>query len=186
MGKYEHMNTLSINDIDESVQSKISTQSYAPTTIQGIQIINLNVYTTEDGSFTEVLRIHDTHILDSIPDFHIAQINKSVMLPGSVKAWHLHYNQDEVWNVTGSTHLLLGLWDIREHSETKGMSLKIPITNNRLVYIPRGVAHGAANISGKPAEILYFVSQQYNKDQPDEQRLPWDSLGSDFWEAKKE
>lgn len=108
------------------------------------------------------------------------------MLPNTVKAWHLHYNQDEIWNVGARSHILLGLWDTREHSATKGVSMRIPLSRDRIVYIPRGVAHGAANHMTHAIEIFYFVSNHYNKDHLDEQRLPWDSLGKEFWDIKKE
>lgn len=180
------MKHLTLDDIDQSVRSSVSVQEYHTQTIQDVQIINLNKHETEDGSFTELLRLDQQGIAEHVPEFHVAQINKSILFPGSVKAWHLHYRQDEIWNVTFYSHLILGLWDVREGSSTKGLSMKIPLSPTRLVYIPRGVAHGAANVSGHNAEILYVVSEQYNKEQPDEQRLPWDSLGKEFWEAKKE
>lgn len=176
---------LTIQDIDTNIREKVSGQAYARQTIEGVQIMDLKKHTTEDGTFTEILRITDGKV-QNFPEITITQINRSVMLPQTIKAWHLHYNQDEIWNLAAGSHLILGLWDVREQSTTKNLSIKIPLTSSRLVFIPRGVAHGAANISGKHAEILYFVSQQYNPDSPDEQRLPWDSLGKEFWEAKKE
>lgn len=177
---------LSLNDITQDLKEKVRSQQYKKATIEGVKIFTLQEHITEDGSFTEVLHLKENGTLSLLPEMHVAQINRSVMLPGSVKAWHLHYKQDEVWNVGFSTHLLLGLWDVREQSPTKNNSVKIPLTANTLVYIPRGVAHGAANISGRKAEILYFVSNEYNIEDPDEQRLSWDSLGKDFWEAIKE
>ncbi len=177
---------LSLHDINQDIRDKVNSQEYQKQHIEGVEIFHLHKHLTEDGSFTEILRINDSGALALVPDMKIAQINRSIMLPSSVKAWHLHFNQDEVWNVSGDSHLLLGLWDVREHSTTKNVSVKIPLDSTTLVYIPRGVAHGAANISGNNAEILYFVSNQYNPEQLDEKRLPWDSLGKDFWEAKKE
>jgi dTDP-4-dehydrorhamnose 3,5-epimerase len=177
---------LSLTDITQEQRDKISSQQYQKPTIEGVKIFHLKEHVTEDGSFTEIIRIQDDGSLSLVPEMKIAQINRSVMLPGSVKAWHLHFNQDEIWNVGFSTHLILGLWDIREQSPTKHTSMKIALTANTHVFITRGVAHGAANISVKNEEILYFVSNQYNKEQPDEHRLPWDSLGKEFWEAKKE
>jgi dTDP-4-dehydrorhamnose 3,5-epimerase len=52
----------------------------------------------------------------------------------------------------------------------------------RLLYTPRGVAHGCANIWNTPSTIIYFVNQQFNLEAPDERRLPYDLLGEDFWE----
>jgi dTDP-4-dehydrorhamnose 3,5-epimerase len=176
---------LTITDIDKSVQDKVTRQAQEKKTIDGVTIIDLKTFLSEDGTFTELLRFNNGTV-PAFPGFSVAQINRSIMLPSTTKAWHLHFGQDEVWSVGPTTHLLLGLWDVRENSPTKGVSMRIPITHNRLVYIPRGVAHGAANHSTHHGEVIYFVSNWYNKEDPDEQRLPWDSLGSAFWEMKKE
>jgi dTDP-4-dehydrorhamnose 3,5-epimerase len=53
------------------------------------------------------------------------------------------------------------------------------------LYIPRGVAHGLANIWTQPANMIYLVNQLFDPENPDEHRLPWDVLGNDFWEIKK-
>ncbi|MBV9851097.1 MAG: dTDP-4-dehydrorhamnose 3,5-epimerase, partial [Armatimonadetes bacterium] len=50
-------------------------------------------------------------------------------------------------------------------------------------YIPRGVAHGGANVGLVPATILYYVNQRFDISDPDERRLPWDILGEDFWKV---
>jgi dTDP-4-dehydrorhamnose 3,5-epimerase len=55
----------------------------------------------------------------------------------------------------------------------------------KLVYIPAGVAHGAANLWQSPAAILYFVSSQFDPADPDELRLPWDFLGAEFWQVQQ-
>jgi dTDP-4-dehydrorhamnose 3,5-epimerase len=55
----------------------------------------------------------------------------------------------------------------------------------QLLYVPRGVAHGAANLWAQAASIIYFVNQQFCLEHPDEGRLPWDLLGKDIWEVAK-
>lgn len=179
----EYMN---IDDIAPEFRDKIQTQQYDKPEIEGVKIFHLQKFVTEDGSFSELLRFSQNGTLEILPEFHIAQINRSIMLPNTVKAWHIHFNQDEVWNVSARTHLLLGLWDLREHSSTKGKAMRIPMSSEKLVYIPRGVAHGAANHMTHATEIFYFVNNTYNKDTPDEQRLPWDSNGKEFWDIKRE
>lgn len=177
---------MNIDDIIPDLKDKIQSQQYEKVEIEGIKILPLHKFLTEDGSFTEIMRFSDQWSLEQMPEFHIAQINRSVMLPSTIKAWHLHFNQDEIWNVSARTHLLLGLWDVREHSSTKGKTMRIPLSSEKLVYIPRGVAHGAANHMTHAAEIFYFVNNKYNKDAPDEQRIAWDSVGKEFWDLKRE
>ncbi|MCX8008697.1 MAG: dTDP-4-dehydrorhamnose 3,5-epimerase family protein [Patescibacteria group bacterium] len=174
------------NDLIPEAKTMLQTQTYKQAPIDGVKMFSLNIYKTEDGSFSELMRFTDQRTFQKFPEFFIAQINRSIMLPHTVKAWHLHFHQDEIWSVSPFTHLILGLWDVRASSPTKGLTMKIPLTAETLVYIPRGVAHGAANHMTREAEILYFVNNTYDRESPDEQRLPWDAKGKEFWEMKRE
>jgi dTDP-4-dehydrorhamnose 3,5-epimerase len=183
------MTGLSASDIDNAVRTSVYTQDYSPKPkIDGVQILSLKNFVGENGDFTELMRLNDQGELVSVPGFRIRQINRSKQYHKAIKAWHLHFLQDEIWYVPPDEHLLLGLWDVREASATRDVTQKIPLGggNSLAVYIPRGVAHGAANYSGKKANVYYFVNNQFNPDDPDEHRLPWDSKGADFWEAPKE
>lgn len=48
----------------------------------------------------------------------------------------------------------------------------------------KGIAHGSLNLSHKPAELLYFVDKQFDINNPDEKRIPWDAKGEDFWKPQ--
>lgn len=177
------------NTTDQEIRDKVYKQDYAPTpTIDGVKILTIRNFVGENGDFSELFRVNENGESHAVPGFHIRQINRSKQYTKAVKAWHLHYQQDEIWYVPPDEHLLLGLWDVREDSPTKGVLQKIPLGggNSIAVYIPRGVAHGAANFSGSKANVYYFVNNQFNPDSPDEQRLPWDAAGKDFWEPPKE
>lgn len=178
---------LSKQDIDGKVRGKLFVQDYSKKpAIDGVKIVEIRNMVGEDGDFSELLRLSNGEI-EGFPGFHLAQINRSNMLPNAIKAWHLHYKQDEIQTVNPSDHLIVGLWDTRDKSSTKGVSMKLVLGGGKshLVFIPKGVAHGYMNVSRKPATILYFVDQQFTMDDPDELRLPWDSL-KDFWELSKE
>ncbi len=164
-------------------------QDYSPKpTIDNVQILQIRNFVGENGDFSELLRLTDAGESELIAGFHIRQINRSKQYTKAVKAWHLHYKQDEIWYVPPDEHLLLGLWDVRDDSKTKGVLQKIPLGggNSIAVYIPRGVAHGAVNFSGKKANVYYFVNNQFDQASPDEHRLPWDAAGKEFWDAPKE
>ena len=51
------------------------------------------------------------------------------------------------------------------------------------LLIPRGVAHGLANLGTAPQAILYAVNRFFtaDADRTDEWRLPWDQFGAEFW-----
>jgi dTDP-4-dehydrorhamnose 3,5-epimerase len=48
------------------------------------------------------------------------------------------------------------------------------------VYIPAGVAHGY-KASGEGATLVYAMDQQFNLENPNEGRLPWNTIGADIW-----
>ncbi|WP_395142406.1 dTDP-4-dehydrorhamnose 3,5-epimerase family protein [Armatimonas sp.] len=152
--------------------------------IEGVRVLPLNLMTDDGGSFAELIRLDENGHLLAIPEFQVRQSSYSLVLPGAIKAFHLHYNQEDVWFIPPTDRLLVGLLDCRKDSPTSGTSTRIILGGGRaqLLYIPRGVAHGGANIGTQNATILYFVNQHFNLDDPDERRLPWDILGSDFWQ----
>lgn len=180
---------LSLADIDEKIGLKIYTQDYkSKPTIDGVSVMTLKNMSGEDSDFSELLRLNSTGEVEQFPGFHVAQINRSTQIPGSIKAWHVHFIQDELWYVADESRLLTCLWDIRKDSPTFGSTMRIPMggSTHRLVYIPRGVAHGAANLSSNIATIMYFMNAQFNINNPDERRIPWDALGKDFWEPQRD
>lgn len=182
------MRDLTNEDIDPNFAEKVYTQTYEKkTVIEGVQVIQLKNMVGEDGDFSEMMRF--THgELDAIPGFKIAQINRTRLYSQSIKAWHMHYKQDEIWFISPKYHLIVGLWDTRKDSPTCGIRYKFGIGsgNSNLIYIPRGVAHGSANASGTDVEMFYFVNRQFDINDPDERRIPWDTLGADFWNPERD
>lgn len=180
---------LTLSDLDETSSSKIYVQDYkSKPVIDGVSIITLKNMSGEDSDFSELLRINANGEAEQFPGFHVAQINRSTQIPGSIKAWHVHMAQDEVWYVPDEARLLTCLWDIRKHSPTNGMVMRIPMgaSTHRMVYIPRGVAHGSVNLSQNVSVIMYFMNAQFTIDDPDERRIPWDALGKEFWEPQRD
>ncbi|MDP1710236.1 MAG: dTDP-4-dehydrorhamnose 3,5-epimerase family protein [bacterium] len=179
---------LDLSKIDPKYKRDITTQGYRKKQmIDGVQIVNLNIMSAPDGYFLELGRLIDEGHLEQFPDFKVEQINLSVIEPGGVKGWHVHYNQEDLWHITVDSMVLVGLHDLRKDSPTMGMEMKFPMGNHKsqLLFIPRGVAHGVANISIRPATMVYLVNQQFDTNDPDEKRLPVDIFGKDFWEMPK-
>ncbi|HEY9786903.1 MAG TPA: dTDP-4-dehydrorhamnose 3,5-epimerase family protein [Candidatus Obscuribacterales bacterium] len=179
---------LSNEAIGKDYVRDISVQDYSKkTVIDGVQLVNLNLFVDDGGALAEIVRLDDQGNLQAFPQFKVKQSTYSQVLPGSIKAFHLHYNQEDVWFVVPSDRLLVGLFDAREKSPTYKKSMRFVMGAGRaqILYIPRGVAHGLANPWQNPANMIYFVNQCFNPDAPDEYRLPWNELGDDFWELKK-
>lgn len=183
------MPSLTNSDVLPAVQPYVFEQDYsAQPKIDGVKIVELRTFADDGGFFMELNRWKE-HVMTDFPDFELAQMNYSEMDPGVVKAWHLHYHQEDVWFVPPSHKLLINLHDVRADSATKDVNMRLVfgVGKARLLYIPRGVAHGAANLWHNPAAIIYFVNNPFSPDPTttDEHRLPWDQFGSDIWQLTK-
>ncbi|MCY0880539.1 MAG: dTDP-4-dehydrorhamnose 3,5-epimerase family protein, partial [Firmicutes bacterium] len=76
------------------------------------------------------------------------------------------------------------LHDLRPNSPTQGITqvLYPGQDNPLLIVIPIGVAHGYRVLGQTPATIIYFTTESYRPEDPDEKRLPWNdpSIGFDW------
>jgi len=175
--------------LSSEIESAIHLQDYSrKPSIEGVNLINLRRFNDDGGSFTELARIEDG-VFTEIPDFKIAQVNFSDMEPNSIKAFHVHRKQTDVWFVPPSDKILLVLADLRQDSPTNGTLMRIIVGdgNPRLVVIPPGVAHGCKNLGQGKAHLIYFMNEQFSPeaDQCDEWRLTWDHFGAALWEVQK-
>jgi|SRR5579872_3784935 len=180
---------LTKSDIAKEYQHFMFAQDYSKKpSIDGVQLAEIKVFTGEDGDFSELARFTPEGKLEAFPEFTVRQVSRSKVMPGSVKAWHFHLKQNEVQTVLPEDKLIIGLWDLREKSPTKGMTMRLAFGGGKAhwVYIPKGVAHGYMNPFEKSATVLYMTSEQFNMQEPDEMRMPWDSMGEKFWELPKE
>ena len=106
--------------------AKVQTrQSYAPKPkIDGVEVVELKRFVEEGGELSEVARLTEEGTLQAFPRFKLRQVNHAVVAPGAIKAFHVHLRQADVWFVPPEGRLLLGLFDPREGSPTKGVRQK--------------------------------------------------------------
>lgn len=182
-------NSLTIDDINDQFKSKIYAQDYSDKpVIDGVKLLPLPLHVSEDGDFSELVRIDKNGDIDGLPGFKLEQINRTRLTGRIIKAWHIHFVQDEIWYVNPEAHILIGLFDARKDSPTTGLVMRFIMGGGKsqLLYIPKGVAHGSANLLDEPCIIWYFINKQFDPNKPDEMRLPWDTLGATFWEPKRD
>jgi dTDP-4-dehydrorhamnose 3,5-epimerase len=132
----------------------------------------------EPGIFMEVLRSSD----ELMSKF--AQSNFSVAHKGTIKAFHWHKHQDDLWFI-GTGHAKIVLYDQREDSPTKGETqvIEAGTDNYKLVLIPVGVVHGYKVTSDEPCLLFYHVTKEYNPTEPDEERIdPFDKTINFDWD----
>lgn len=98
------------------------------------------------------------------------QMNYSVQQPGTIKAWHLHERQTDVWC------LLHGCIKtaIMSREGDRQWIVGLGERNPAVLIIPPGLWHGAMTIGQAPAGLLYYVTHEYDPQAPDEHRQPHD------------
>lgn len=169
----------------KDIEQKLTRQDYAPKPIiDGVKFVDLKEFADDGGSFLELSRL-EKGICAGLPSFEAKQMNYSRVMSGVVKAMHIHKNQEDVWFVPPHERILVGLKDLRAGSKTDGVVMRFVLGAGkpRLLFIPRGVAHGLANPWRETATVIYFVNQQFSADAEkcDEYRLDPYFLGKDFW-----
>src|SRR3990167_1805336 len=94
------MADLTLGDISNKLQKDVFVQDYSKKPlIEGVKIVEVKRMAGEDGTFEDLLPLDTTGHLELFPEIQVRQINRSKLLSGSVKAWHLHFSQEDVWYV---------------------------------------------------------------------------------------
>ena len=147
--------------------------------IQGVEVKQLTRNADERGFLMEIMRKDD-------PIFtKFGQCYVSMNYPGVVRAWHYHEKQDDFFVVVKGM-IKVGLYDMREGSPSRGEVSEYYLgdNNNIVLKIPVGVAHGYKTVGVEPSLLVNFPSEMYNREEPDEHRLPWDTDQIPFdWEV---
>jgi len=138
--------------------------------IEGIAIKQLKANVDERGYLMEILR-RDDEIFQTFGQAYVA-----LTYPGVVRAWHYHKKQSDNFAVVKGMAKVV-LYDSREGSPTKGMVQEFFMgeANPILLRIPVGVLHGYKAIGAEPCLLFNFPTEPYDRTQPDEYRLPWNS-----------
>jgi dTDP-4-dehydrorhamnose 3,5-epimerase len=143
--------------------------------IDGVVVKNLVRHPDDRGFFQEILR-DDEGLLR-----RFGQASLSMSYPGVIKAFHYHELQDDLWFFpVGSAQVVL--YDQRGGSKTHGITQVLyPGQNNPLlIVIPVGVLHGYRVLGNEPLMIVYFTTESYRSESPDEKRIPWNDATVGF------
>jgi len=147
--------------------------------IKGVKLKKLNLYFDDRGFLTEVFELSQEGI-------EIKQTTYTETYPGVIKAFHWHKKQWDLWFFTkGEARVVL--YDLRDDSETKGETnvFYLGEKNPCLLIIPPGVAHGYQVLGTEKVGLFYHTSEEYDPENPDEERIPFDDpqIGFD-WRIK--
>lgn len=127
------------------------------------------------GYLMEVLRA-DEGLLRSF-----GQSTLTVAYPGTIKAFHWHERQDDLWFVATGRAVIV-LHDLRQGSPTRGRTQTVfaGAGDYKLILIPVGVAHGYKVVSSDPVLLFYHTTEPYDGKDPDEKRIPYDDAKVGF------
>ncbi len=145
--------------------------------IHGVGLKRLTVHADDRGYLMEVLRSNDAFFEP------IQQTTFTVAFPGTIKAFHWHRRQKDMWFFTSGMAQVV-LYDLREASPTYKQTQVVVMGEHHpvLLCIPEHVAHGYRVLGTEPAALLYHTTAVYDPKNPDEERIPWDdpTIGFDW------
>ena len=131
--------------------------------LDGLLLIELDVHGDERGFFVERFNLERFRAEGLPSDF--VQDNHSRSRPGVVRGLHYQHTpaQGKLVGVTKGRIFDVVL-DIRPDSATYGQtsSTELSDMNGRLLWVPRGFAHGFCVLDDTPADLLYKVDAPYN------------------------
>ena len=176
-------------DISRDAKRAFQLQAYGPAlAIEGVVLVPLARHADDGGNLTELARLTDGRA-EGLAGFTVRQVNYSELAPGTIKAFHLHVRQTDVWYVPPGDRMLVVLIDARQGSPTEGARMRVVLGDSasRLLRIPPGVAHGVRNMSTATGRVIYFTDLHFSAEPSscDEGRLPWDFAGADVWEVTR-
>jgi dTDP-4-dehydrorhamnose 3,5-epimerase len=172
---------IAIPSCEAGIGSVIRTPESADV-IEGVRVLAFPVWPDDRGYFLEVARLGQ-----GLPaDFPAAttQVSCALSYPGTIKAFHFHKLQTDVW-VPASGMLQVALVDVRPESRTFGRKNTMYVGTLRpwQILIPPGVAHGYKVIGDQAAMLVYLTNRLY--DPSDEGRIPYNDTSIAYdWELQ--
>jgi len=138
--------------------------------LTGIIVKLLKRFHDERGFFMELMR---NDWADLFGEDKIAQANLSMTYPGVIRAWHRHLRGQIDYFIVLDGTIKICIYDekTKELDEIVSSSQEL-----QTVRVPGSFWHGFKNIGNKPAMVLYFTTNLYDHENPDEERKPWNSL----------
>ena len=146
--------------------------------IEGVKVVKLEPHVDDRGYLIEILRQDDEHFTKFGQVYIVGDVSR-----GTVRAFHKH---EVLWDYFFITHgsAKFALRDDRKNSTTyeEMMTIVIGERNPSLITVPPGVYHGWMALEDD-TQLISIASELYNREGPDEERIPADSFGYQ-WEVK--
>ena len=138
----------------------------------GVKTLKPKINSDDRGFVTEVFRTDWAEFFDGIIP---KQINLSDSKPGTIRAWHKHTRNQTDYFLVKKGKVKICIYDGEKESKTFGKLVEIIVSGDELkiVKVPGHFWHGTKTLSGTPSETIYFLTNLYDYENPDEERLDW-------------
>lgn len=150
--------------------------------IAGVRLEPFSLWADDRGYFLEVAR-SGQGLAAQFPK-ETTQVSAAVGYPGTIKAFHFHRHQTDLW-VPVRGMIQVALVDLRRGSATFGRRNTFYVGALRpwRILIPPGVGHGYKVLGTEPAILVYVTDRFYNPE--DEGRIPYNQAGIAYdWETQ--
>ena len=138
----------------------------------GVKTLKPKINSDDRGFVTEVFRTDWAEFFDGIIP---KQINLSDSKPGTIRAWHKHTRNQTDYFLVKKGKVKICIFDGEKESKTFGKLVEIVVSGDefKIVKVPGHFWHGTKTLSDIPSETIYFLTNLYDYDNPDEERLDW-------------
>ena len=146
--------------------------------IQGVELVPLTAHVDDRGYLIEILRNTDAHFTEFGQVYLVGDPSR-----GTIRAFHKHAHLwDWFFIAKGSAKFILRDDRADSPSYEEVASFVISERNPSLLVVPPGVYHGWMSLEDNTL-LISTGSQVYNRETPDEVRVPPESFGAK-WEVK--
>lgn len=139
--------------------------------IKGLVVRKLCPNIDQRGLLCEIMR-EDWDIYENVK---MTYYSKSY--PGVIRAWHRHIRGQTDFFVVPAGNIKVAVYDDRENSPTRGEinDFILGEDNPILLKIPGDCWHGFKVVGDKPAILINMPTKLYDYENPDEERIPYDT-----------
>jgi dTDP-4-dehydrorhamnose 3,5-epimerase len=137
-----------MTDIKSDI-TQVSTRVVHKTNFEGMLIFDLNIFDDARGSFTEVWQTEAMQEL-GLPGVIPKQLGISRSKKGTIRAVHAEPYDKIIHVIQG--RIFLGMVDLREDSVTFGQVKSFELSDQQMLFIPKGVGNGFQALTD---DVLY-------------------------------
>jgi dTDP-4-dehydrorhamnose 3,5-epimerase len=135
--------------------------------LDGIRVKPIKRFPDERGYFCEVMR---TDWKELFGKDTIAQTNHSFTYPDVVRAWHRHLRGQVDYFLVLKGAIKICAFDDKTAELNEIVSSGSDL---QIVRMPGHYWHGFKAVGNEPAMLLYFTTNLYSPEDPDEERRDW-------------